>query len=241
MAVAFPPPLVPIAGASDREGRSRRNRHHWIAPSRGIIPIYLILIIAAPPGLQRRAFSGSIQYGNATRLQTDDGSDRGHARGLFRRAKVPVGSGDRRRRASSARGLSPMSFFGVLGLTMARRSFLARQQGRLRGGGKSGRGHFSAVRATPRPPFLTHARALATHSCGVDEAMVGDENIPVQEAEGGGDAMGGTKQMAEGGSSSLIGGIVKKKCKRSRRPNGRQQQEMAMIGRRLAAVDVNVN
>ena len=50
MAVAFPPPLVPIAGASDREGRSRRNRHHWIAPSRGIIPIFLILIIAAPRG-----------------------------------------------------------------------------------------------------------------------------------------------------------------------------------------------
>ena len=64
---------------------------------------------------------------------------------------------------------------------------------------------------------------------------MGDENIPVQEAEGGGDAMGGTKQMAEGGSSSSIGCIVKKKCKRSRRPNGRQQQEMAMIGRRLAA------
>ena len=50
MAVAFPPPLVPIAGASDREGRSRRNRHHWIALSRGIIPIVLILIIAAPQG-----------------------------------------------------------------------------------------------------------------------------------------------------------------------------------------------
>ena len=147
--------------------------------------------------------------------KADDGSDRGPARGLFRRVEVLVGSGDRRRRASSARGLSPMSF-GVLGLTMARRSFLARQQGRLRGGGKSGRGRFSAVRATPRPPFLTHARALATHSCGVDEAMVGDENIQVQEAEGGGDAMGGTKQMAEGGSSSSIGGIVKKKCKRSR-------------------------
>ena len=45
---------------------------------------------------------------------------------------------------------------------------------------------------------------------------MGDENIPVQEAEGGGDAMGGIKQMAEGGSSSSIGGIVKKKCKRSR-------------------------
>jgi hypothetical protein len=39
--------LVPIAGASDREGRSRRNRHHWIAPSRGIIPIFLFLIIVA--------------------------------------------------------------------------------------------------------------------------------------------------------------------------------------------------
>jgi hypothetical protein len=71
--------------------------------------------------------------------------------------------------------------------------------------------------------------------------MVGDENIPVQEAEGGGDAMGGIKQMAEGGSSSSIGGIVKKKCKRSRRPNGRQQQEMAMIGRRLAADEASVS
>ena len=50
MAVANPPPLVPIAGASDREGRSRRNRRHWIAPSRGIIPIFLFLIIAAPLG-----------------------------------------------------------------------------------------------------------------------------------------------------------------------------------------------
>ena len=49
MAVAIPPPLVPIAGASDREGRSRRNRHHWIAPSRGISPIFLFLIIAARP------------------------------------------------------------------------------------------------------------------------------------------------------------------------------------------------
>ena len=28
MAVANPPPLVPLAGASDREGRTRRNRHH---------------------------------------------------------------------------------------------------------------------------------------------------------------------------------------------------------------------
>jgi hypothetical protein len=36
----------------------------------------------------------------------------------------------------------------------------------------------SAVRATPRPPFLTHARALATHSCGVDEAMVALRRVP---------------------------------------------------------------
>jgi len=56
MAVALPPPLVPIAGASDREGRSRRNRHHWIAPSRGIIPISLILIIAAPQGFNIEPF-----------------------------------------------------------------------------------------------------------------------------------------------------------------------------------------
>jgi hypothetical protein len=56
MAVAFPPPLAPIAGASDREGRSRRNRHHWIAPSRGIIPISLILIIAAHRGFNNEPF-----------------------------------------------------------------------------------------------------------------------------------------------------------------------------------------
>jgi hypothetical protein len=108
MAVANPPPLVPIAGASDREGRFWRNRHHWIALSRGIIPIFFFLIkIAAPRGFNIEPFSGSLQYGNATRLQADDGSDRGPARGLFRWAKASVGSGDRRRRASSARCPSP--------------------------------------------------------------------------------------------------------------------------------------
>ena len=49
-------------------------------------------------------------------------------------SQVLVGSGDRRpsrrRRASSARGPSPTSF-GVVGLTRARQSILARQQGRL--------------------------------------------------------------------------------------------------------------
>ena len=98
--------MVPIAGASDREGRSaRRNRHHWIALSRGIIPIFFFLIIAAPRGFNIEPFSGSLQYGNATWLQADDGSDRGPARGLFRWAKASVGSGDRRRRASIERAL----------------------------------------------------------------------------------------------------------------------------------------
>ena len=90
MAVADPPPLVPIAGASDREGRSRRNQHRWIALSRGIIPIFFFSIIAAPRGFNIEPFSGSLQYGYATRLQADDGSDRGPARGLFRWAKASV-------------------------------------------------------------------------------------------------------------------------------------------------------
>jgi len=68
MAVAFPPPLVPIAGASDREGRSRRNRHHWIAPSRGIITIFLILIIAAHRGFNivpfQEVYSTAMQHGS---------------------------------------------------------------------------------------------------------------------------------------------------------------------------------
>ena len=68
MAVAIPPPLVPIAGASDREGRSWRNRHHWIAPSRGIIPIFLFLIIAAHRGFNivpfQEVYSTAMQHGS---------------------------------------------------------------------------------------------------------------------------------------------------------------------------------
>ena len=79
MAVANPPPLVPIAGASDREGRSRRNRHHWIAPSRGIIPIVLFLIIESPQGFNFVPFSGSLLYSNAKPIQADVGCDRGPA------------------------------------------------------------------------------------------------------------------------------------------------------------------
>jgi len=167
MAVAFPPPLVPIAGASDREGRSRRNRHHWIAPSRGIIPIFLILIIAAPQGFNIVPFSGSLQYGNATRLQADDGSDRGHARWLFRRAKVSVGPGDRRRRASSTRGLSSTSFwrFGPDKGTSIDFGQATRAAGA--GAARVVEG-VSAVRATHPVLYLTHARAFATYRCGVD-------------------------------------------------------------------------
>ena len=160
MAVANPPPLVPIAGARDREGRSRRNRHHWIAPSRGIIPIVLILIIAAPLCINFVPFSGSLLYGNATRLQADDGSNRGPARGLLRWAKASVGSGDRRRRASSARGPSPTTFwcFGPdKGPLIVSRPV---NKGGWRGGGKSGRGRF--LRCAPRPAHtISHACVCA--------------------------------------------------------------------------------
>jgi len=163
MAVAFPPPLVPIAGASDREGRSRRNRHHWKAPSRGIIPIFLILIIAAPRGFNIVPFSGSLQYGNATRLQADDGSDRGPARGLLRWAEVSVGSGDRRRRASRARRPFSDEFLAFWGLTTARQSILARQQGRL------ARERQEWSRAFPRcaphtPSSISRTRARSRHT-----------------------------------------------------------------------------
>ena len=49
-------------------------------------------------------------YGNATRLQADDGSDRGHARVLLRWAEVPVGSferGSQRRARAPAAARAP--------------------------------------------------------------------------------------------------------------------------------------
>ena len=65
--------------------------------------------------------------------------------------------------ASSARCPSPTSF-GVLGLTRARRSFSARQQGRLaRRRQEWSRALFSAVRATPRSP-ISHMRARSRHT-----------------------------------------------------------------------------
>eukprot|EP00900_Chrysochromulina_parva_P019518 jgi/Chrpa1/27568/Chrysochromulina_OHIO_Genome00025964-RA len=59
-----------------------------------------------------------------------------------------------------------------------------------------------------------------------DEAMVGDENVSMQMAEGGG---------------GPTGGFVKKKCKRSRQKNRGQRQAMAKFDRRLAADDANVS
>jgi hypothetical protein len=59
-----------------------------------------------------------------------------------------------------------------------------------------------------------------------DGVMVGDENLSVQRAEGGGGA---------------TGGIKKKKCKHSRRMSSGQRQAMARFDRRLAADDANVN
>jgi hypothetical protein len=122
----------------------------------------LVLDHRGAPGLQHRAFSGSLQYGNATQLQADDGSGRGPARGLLRWSKVSVGSGDRRCRASSARGPSPTSF-GVLGLTRARQSFLWPDKSGWRGGGKAIEDVLSECAPHPaHAPYLTHACARAT-------------------------------------------------------------------------------
>ena len=62
MAVANPPPLVPIAGArAIGSGQisaqpAPLDKGHWMAPSRGIIPIVFFLIIAAPRGFNNSLF-----------------------------------------------------------------------------------------------------------------------------------------------------------------------------------------
>ena len=154
------------AGARDREGAARRNWHGWIALSRGFIHIVFLilnLMIAAPRLTNFVPFSGSLLYGHANPIQADDGSDRGPAQGLFRWAKALAGSGDRRRRASSARDppTLPRRVLTVLGLTRARqpcRSGPALWQGRLRA-------LLIARRTPPRAilcSYLTHACARAT-------------------------------------------------------------------------------
>jgi hypothetical protein len=132
------------------------------SPESGHHPHLLVLDHRGATGFNIVPFSGSLQYGNATRLQADDGSDRGHVRWLFRRAKVLVGPGDRRRRASSTRGLSSTSF-GVLGLTRARQSILARQQRRLRRLRQEWSRAF--LRCAPHTPSsISHACARSRHT-----------------------------------------------------------------------------
>ena len=81
---------------------------------------------------------------------------------MFRWAKASVGSGDRRRRASSARGPSPTSF-GILGLTRARQSLLWPDKSGWRGGGKAIEDVLSECAPHPaHAPYLTHACARAT-------------------------------------------------------------------------------
>ena len=136
-----------------------------MAPSRGIIPIVLVLIIAAPHGFNFVPFSGSLMYSNANPIQADVGSDRGPACGLFRWAKASAGSGDRRRRASSARGPSPTSF-GVLGLKRARQSFLWPDKSGWRGGGEAIEDVLSEC--APHPAHAHHIsrmRVRVRHRC----------------------------------------------------------------------------
>ena len=163
-------------------------------------------------------FSGSLLYGNEKLIQADVGIDRGPARELLRWAKVSIGSGDRRRRASSARGPSPASF-GVLGLTRARQSFSARQQGRL--ARRRQEWSMSFLRCAPHtPPSISHACARSRHSqvwrCGVDcgveaaegrreqqrEASVGCDR---QDGNGAGGGSSKARRMIEGDGGVVMG------------------------------------
>ena len=180
------------AGARDREGAARRNWHGWRALSRGFIPCFIhtlfFLIIAAPHVTNFVPFSGSLLYGNAKLIQADDGSGRWPARELLRWAKVSVGSGDRRHRASSARGPSPASF-GVWGLTRARQSFSARQQGRL--ARRRQEWSMSFLRCAPHtPPSISHARAT----------LSGVASIAAQRRQtGGGSSRRGVSRVRQAG------------------------------------------
>ena len=158
----------------ERSGGRGAAQLAWLeSPEPGLYPHRLLLDhrgFAAPHVTNFVPFSGSLLFINAKVIQADDGSGRWPARELLRWAKVSVGSGDRRRRAmrraSSARGPSPASF-GVLGLTRARQSFSARQQGRL--ARRRQEWSMSFLRCAPHtPPSISHvcARARNTLRCG---------------------------------------------------------------------------
>jgi hypothetical protein len=167
MAVAFPPPLVPIAGASDREGRSRRNRHHWIAPSRGIIPIFLILIIAAHRGFNIVPFQ-EVYCIRIRQCNTAPGRRRERSGACARAA--PMGQGVGRvwrppsagaaRRARAALLRRVFWRFGLDKGTSIDFGQATRAAGAAAARVVEG---VSAVRATHPVLYLTHARALATY------------------------------------------------------------------------------
>ena len=155
-------------GAHRRERSGGRGAAHlaWLeSPEPGLYPHRLLLDHRGAPRHQLRAF-----FRKSTVWQCNTAPGRrwersGAARVLPRWAEVLVGSGDRRRRASSARGPSTTSF-GVLGLTRARQSILARQQGRLarQDLGKIGRGTRAFLWCAPHtppctPPSIAHACA----------------------------------------------------------------------------------
>ena len=80
------------------------------------------------------------------------------------RAKASVGSGDRRRRASSARPLFSDDFWRFGPDKGASIDFWPDNKGGWRGGGKSGRGRFCGARHAPRPPFLRKLSSSKAHA-----------------------------------------------------------------------------
>ena len=185
MAVANPPPLVPIAGASDREGRSRRNRHHWKALSRGIIPIVLILIIAArAPGLQFRAF-----FRKSTVRQCNTAPGRRRERSGARARAVPMGQGvGRVWRPPAPRVECALPFSDEFWCSGPDKgpSIVFGQATRAAGAAAARvvEGVFCGARHAP-PSNLTHlARAFATHRCGVNGCARGRRAAGAAEREG---------------------------------------------------------
>ena len=179
MAVANPPPLVPIAGARDREGRSRRNRHHWIAPSRGINhhPHRLVLDHRGAPRLQLCAF---LRKSTVQQCKTDPGRRRERSGACVR--AVPMGQGVGRvwrppaaPRVERARPFSDE--FWRFGPDKGTSIILVARQERLARRRRSDRGRALRVRVTPRPRTISHACVCAcdtgacNHRCSSGGAL----------------------------------------------------------------------
>jgi hypothetical protein len=128
------------------------------------------------------------------------------ARWLFRRAKVSVGPCDRRRRASSTRGPSSTRF-GVLGLTRARQSILARQQGRL------ARRRQEWSRAFPRcaphtPSSISRMRARSRHTGVASMAAREADGRREQLRERGKQTSSGQRRQLAIAQRLLAGGVA---------------------------------